>query len=85
MSLAHTTYLIRRQQLDALIERLFMGVYSDDLIIVTDQLDRGIAVNARNETWQTPLHEAQNQAVVSLLIARVADIMVLDATGDFHI
>jgi len=73
---------VQKQQLDKAIERLFLGIYAADLAIVIEQLDSGVAVNARDETQQTPLHVAQDRAIVKLLVARGADVEALNDTGE---
>ena len=66
--------IVQKNQLDQDVERLFLGVYSGDIAIVTEQLDKGVDVNARNETRQTALHVTQNPDIARLLIKREADI-----------
>ena len=66
--------IVQKNQLDQDVERLFLGVYSGDIVIVAEQLNKGVDVDARNETRQTALHVTQNPDIARLLIKRGADI-----------
>ncbi len=65
-------------QLDKDVERMFVGVYSGDVNIVKEQLDKNVFVDARDETSSTALHVAQNKEIIELLILRGADVDSLD-------
>lgn len=66
---------------DAETGRMFLGVYGDDIKIVTEQLDKGVDVNAINETEQTALHVTQNADIARLLIQQGADVNARDDLG----
>jgi hypothetical protein len=66
---------------DKAVERLFLGVYSDNIAIVIEQLAKGVDVNARNKTGETPLHVTQDPAIAKLLIEYGADINARDDLG----
>ncbi len=65
-------------RIDKDVERMFDGIYSSNIDIVREQLDKGVFVDARNETGLTALHVAQNKEIIKLLIARGADVNAVD-------
>jgi len=71
----------KQHHLEKDVQRLFLGVYSDDIAMVTEQLAKGVDVNARNETLETPLHITQNLEIARLLINHGADITAKDDLG----
>ncbi|MBW2710116.1 MAG: hypothetical protein JRD04_12830 [Deltaproteobacteria bacterium] len=73
--------IVQKNQLDPNVERLFLGVYSGDIAIVTEQLNKDVDVNARNETRQTALHVTQNPDIARLLIEHGADIGAKNDSG----
>ncbi len=72
----------QHQPLNQEIERMFLGLYTDDAKIVKEQLNKGVDVNVRNETRQTPLHVTQNAAIAKLLIEMGADLYAKNNLGD---
>ncbi len=63
-------------------ERMFLGLYAGDVEIVKVQLSKGVDVNVRNETQQTPLHVTQNATIAKLLIENGADLSAENDLGD---
>jgi hypothetical protein len=64
--------------LDENTRKMFEGLYSDDVAVVKEQLDRGLSPDAVNETGQTALHVTQNKEMVRLLIEKGADVNAVD-------
>jgi len=75
------TQAVQQSLLNKEVERLFMGVYTNDIAIVTEQLAKGVNVNAKNETQQTALHVTQSPEIAQLLIEHGADINAKDDLG----
>ena len=65
-------------QIDEDVQRMFLGVYTGDVNVVREQLDKGVDVEVRNEGGSTALHAAQNENVINLLIERGADVNALN-------
>lgn len=61
--------------------KMFMALYVNDSKMVRQQLDKGVNVNAKNDTGQTPLHVTQDLAILKMLILRGADINTADGDG----
>ena len=72
---------IQQNPPDKEIERLFLGVYTNDIAIITEQLAKGVNVNAKNETQQTVLHVTQSPEIAQRLIEYGADINAKDDLG----
>lgn len=77
----HAAVDLKAKSLDKDVERMFLGVYTGDINIVKEQLDKGVYVNAKSVAGETPLHAARNKDIIKLLISRGADITALDDSG----
>jgi len=73
--------IVQKNPIEVEIQRLFLGVYTNDLKIVTEQLAKRVDVNARNETRQTPLHVTQHPDIARLLIDHGADLTAKNDSG----
>jgi Ankyrin repeat len=71
----------QKHLLDEHTERMFLGVYAEDINTVKEQLAKGVDVNALNKTKQTALHVTQNADIARLLIARGTNIHARDDMG----
>jgi len=60
------------------INNMFDALYEDDITTVGQKLDEGVAVNARNDTGQTPLHVTQHIDMAKLLILKGANVNAVD-------
>lgn len=78
----HKLQAKQQQPLNQETERMFLGLYAGDAKIVKEQLSKGVNVNVRNETRQTPLHVTQNTAITKLLIEMGADLYAKNDLGD---
>ncbi len=72
---------VQQKPLSNEVERLFLGIYTNNIAIVAEQLAKGIDVNSINEAQQTPLHVTQNPDIAQLLIEHGADINAKDDSG----
>ena len=68
-------------KLDEDTRRIFVGAYSGSINIIKEQLDKGVDVNATNETRQTALHVTQKEEIVRILIENGANV---DARDDME-
>lgn len=60
---------------------MFLALYVDDSETVRQQLEKGVNVNAKNDTGQTPLHVTQNKSIARMLILKGADVNAVDDVG----
>ena len=65
-------------KLDEDTQRMFIGVYSGNINIIREQLDKGVDVNAINESRQTALHVTQKEEIAQILIERGANVNARD-------
>ncbi|MDX9787484.1 MAG: ankyrin repeat domain-containing protein [Desulfobacterales bacterium] len=63
---------------DREVDKMFSAVYENDVDTVLQQLEKGVNVNARDDTGQTPLHITQNKAMAEMLIKKSADVNAVD-------
>jgi hypothetical protein len=61
-------------KIDKDVERMFLGVYSGDVNIVKEQLEKNVPADARDRTGATALHVTQNVDIARLLIRSGADV-----------
>ncbi len=69
------------KKLEAETHKLFEALYENDLKTVKAQLSKGVNVNAKNDTEQTPLHVAQDTTILKTLILNGAKVNSLDGDG----
>ncbi len=62
-------------------KQMFVGVYSEDINIIKELLNKGVDVNATNETEETALHVTQSMHIARMLIARGANVHARDDSG----
>ncbi|MFH2058964.1 MAG: ankyrin repeat domain-containing protein [Pseudomonadota bacterium] len=64
--------------LDSDVNDMFLALYADDIKTVSQKLEQGIDVNAKNDTGQTLLHATQNIDMVKMLISKGANVNAID-------
>ncbi len=62
-------------------KKMFEALYVNDLKTVSEQLNKGVDPNAKNDTGQTPLHATQDLAILEKLILSGADVNMADGDG----
>jgi len=60
------------------VKKMFKALYVADQESMRLQLEKGVDVNVKNETGQTPLHITQNKAILRILISKGADVNAVD-------
>ncbi len=66
------------KKLNPEVIKMFEALYVDDLESVRQQLAKGVDVNAKNDTNQTPLHNTQNKTIARMLISKGANVNAVD-------
>jgi len=62
-------------------KQMFDGVYSEDINMLKEQLEKGVDVNAVNETQSTALHITKDTDIARMLLERDANIHARDDAG----
>lgn len=70
--------LQKAKMLNSGINDMFLALYEDDIKTVSQKLEQGIDVNAKNDTGQTLLHATQNMDMVKMLISKGANVNAID-------